>query len=42
MISASTKKKHSLDNWKLSIDKMIDLRYNDSNGKTTNLMEFFA
>ena len=42
MISALTKEKHSLVNWKLSIDKMIDLRYNDSNGKTKNLMEFFA
>jgi hypothetical protein len=41
-IASMTKRKHSLTNWKLSIDKMISLRYNDQTGKTKTLMEFFV
>lgn len=42
IISDMTKEKHSLSNWKSCIDKMLTLRYNDENGKTNNLTEFFA
>jgi len=42
IISDMTKEKHSLDNWKSSIDKMLSLRYNDQTGKINNLTEFFA
>jgi glycosyltransferase involved in cell wall biosynthesis len=41
-IASMTKRKHSLTNWKLSIDKMISLRYNDATGKPKTLMEFFV
>lgn len=42
VISDMTKEKHSLSNWKLCIDKVINLRYNDQTGKINNLTEFFA
>ena len=41
-ISDMTKEKHSLSNWKMGIDKVVNLRYNDNTGKTNNLTEFFA
>tara|TARA_B110000858_G_scaffold53286_1_gene61898 strand:+ start:64 stop:744 length:681 start_codon:yes stop_codon:yes gene_type:complete len=41
-ISNMTKEKHSLENWKLGIDKMVQMRYNDKNKTYSDLTEFFT
>ena len=41
-IAEMTKKKHSLANWKLGIDKMIEMRYTDKNKTYSDLTEFFT
>lgn len=40
-ISEMTRHKHSLVNWKLSIDNLINMRYDDKNKSSCDVMEFF-
>ena len=40
-ISRMTKEKHSLKNWKLAIDNLVGLRYNDRSKQSNDLMGFF-
>tara|TARA_R110001592_G_scaffold149141_1_gene374503 strand:- start:1544 stop:2629 length:1086 start_codon:yes stop_codon:yes gene_type:complete len=41
-IAEMTRRKHSLANWKLGIDKMLQMRYNDKNKTYSDLTEFFT
>ena len=41
VISNMTKEKHSLERWKLGIDKMLLMRYNDKTKPNADLTEFF-
>jgi hypothetical protein len=39
-IAEMTKEKHSLSNWKIRLDKVIDIRYNDHNKSFSDLTRF--